>query len=99
MIGLRLPFNSKRYPCWRSQSTCRIGILKPVRVTTSSGAPEQGRPGDRARLRQVDLAKAYGWWDRAYAALAFRLHQLKAEAGRRQRIAAFAKMLKKGDTI
>lgn len=32
-------------------------------------------------------------------ALAFRLHQLKTEAGRRKRIAAFVEMLKKGETI
>lgn len=31
-------------------------------------------------------------------ALAFRLHQLKTEAGRKKRIAAFVEMLKKGET-
>ncbi len=32
-------------------------------------------------------------------ALAFRLHNLKTEAGRRKRIAAFVEMLKRGETI
>jgi uncharacterized protein YdeI (YjbR/CyaY-like superfamily) len=32
-------------------------------------------------------------------ALAFRVHQLKTEAGRRKRIAAFVEMLKRGETI
>jgi uncharacterized protein YdeI (YjbR/CyaY-like superfamily) len=32
-------------------------------------------------------------------ALAFRMHQLKTEAGRRKRIAAFVEMLRRGETI
>ncbi len=32
-------------------------------------------------------------------ALAFRLHAMKTEAGRRRRIAAFVDMLKRGETI
>ena len=84
-------------------------------------------------LKQVELAKADGRWDRAYAggkdmtlpddllaavaaepkakktlaklnaqnryALAFRLHNMKTEAGRKRKIAAFVEMLKKGETI
>jgi uncharacterized protein YdeI (YjbR/CyaY-like superfamily) len=84
-------------------------------------------------LKQVELAKADGRWDRAYAgskdmalpedllaavaaepkakktlaklnarnryALAFRLHNMKTEAGRKRKIASFVDMLKKGETI
>jgi uncharacterized protein YdeI (YjbR/CyaY-like superfamily) len=84
-------------------------------------------------LRQVELAKADGRWERAYAsgkdmvlpedllaaveaepearktlaklnaqnrfALAFRLHNMKTEAGRKRKIAAFVDMLKRGETI
>lgn len=84
-------------------------------------------------LRQVELAKADGRWDRAYAggkdmalpedllaaveaepkarttlarlnaqnryALAFRLHNMKTEAGRKRKIASFVQMLKRGETI
>ena len=32
-------------------------------------------------------------------ALAFRVHNLKTEAGRRKKIAAFVEMLKRGETI
>jgi uncharacterized protein YdeI (YjbR/CyaY-like superfamily) len=32
-------------------------------------------------------------------ALAFRLHNLKTEAGRKKKIAAFVQMLKRGETI
>lgn len=86
-----------------------------------------------AGLRQIELAKADGRWDAAYAsartmelpdellaaieaepaafemlqrltaqnrfALAFRVHNLKTEEGRRKRIAAFVEMLKRGETI
>ncbi len=84
-------------------------------------------------LKQVELAKADGRWDRAYAsgramalpedllaavatepkarktlaklnaqnrfALAFRLHNMKTEAGRKKKIATFVQMLKSGETI
>ena len=84
-------------------------------------------------LRQIELAKADGRWDAAYAsartmelpdellaaieaepaafemlqrltaqnrfALAFRVHNLKTEEGRRKRVAAFVEMLKRGETI
>jgi uncharacterized protein YdeI (YjbR/CyaY-like superfamily) len=110
----------------------RTSIWSQVNVANVARLVEEGRmqaPG----LRQVELAKADGRWDRAYGsgqamtlpddllaaveaepkakatlarlnaqnrfALAFRLHQLKTEAGRRKRIAAFVEMLKKGETI
>jgi len=84
-------------------------------------------------LKPVELAKADGRWDRAYAsgknmalpedlvaalkdepkarktleklnaqnrfALAFRLHNMKTEAGRKKKIASFVEMLKRGETI
>ena len=84
-------------------------------------------------LRQVELAKADGRWDRAYAsgkdmvlpedllaaleaepkakealaklnaqnryAIAFRLHNMKTEAGRKRKIASFVHMLKSGEMI
>ena len=84
-------------------------------------------------LKQVELAKADGRWDRAYGsgkamaipddllaalkaepkamkmlarlnaqnrfAIAFRLHNLKTEAGRKKKIAAYVEMLKNGETI
>jgi uncharacterized protein YdeI (YjbR/CyaY-like superfamily) len=84
-------------------------------------------------LRQVDLAKADGRWDRAYGAgkdmkiqpdfqaaidaeplakemlaklsaqnrfaLAFRVHNMKTDAGRKKKIDSFVEMLKRGETI
>jgi uncharacterized protein YdeI (YjbR/CyaY-like superfamily) len=93
---------------------------------------EEGRMTEHG-LKQVELAKADGRWDRAYAsgkemvlpadllaaveaepkakamlaklsaqnrfALAFRLHNMKTEAGRKRKIAAFVQMLKKGEAL
>ena len=84
-------------------------------------------------LKQVDLAKADGRWDRAYRsgkdmqlpadlmaaieaepkakkmfatlnaqnrfALAFRVHNMKTDAGRTRKIESFVAMLKRGETI
>lgn len=103
----------------------RINVANVARLVKEGRMTEHG-------LRQVELAKADGRWDRAYGgsaqmelpadllaaieaepkakkmlaklsaqnrfALAFRLHQLKTEAGRKKRIAAFVEMLKKGET-
>ena len=103
-----------------------------INVANVARLIEEGRMTKHG-LRQVELAKADGRWDRAYAsgqgmalpddlvaavsaepkakatlaklnaqnrfALAFRLHQLKTEAGRRRKIAAFVEMLKRGETI
>jgi uncharacterized protein YdeI (YjbR/CyaY-like superfamily) len=110
----------------------RKSIWSQVNVANVARLAREGRMTEHG-LRQVELAKADGRWDRAYAgrqgmalpedllaaveaepkakatlarlnaqnrfALAFRLHQLKTEAGRRKRIAAFVEMLKKGETI
>lgn len=107
-------------------------IWSQINVANVERLVKEGRMTEHG-LRQVELAKADGRWQRAYAnsegmvlpedllaavnaepkakamlaklsaqnrfALAFRLHQLKTEAGRRKRIAAFVEMLKKGETI
>jgi uncharacterized protein YdeI (YjbR/CyaY-like superfamily) len=107
-------------------------IWSQINVANVERLVREGRMREPG-LRQVELAKADGRWDRAYAsgqamalpddllaaiaveprakamlarlnaqnryALAFRLHQLKTEAGRRKRIAAYVEMLKKGETI
>ncbi|RYY73939.1 MAG: hypothetical protein EOO24_46245, partial [Comamonadaceae bacterium] len=109
----------------------RKSIWSRINVGNVARLAEEGRMTEHG-LRQVELAKADGRWDRAYAsgqamvlpddllaavaaepkaratlatlnaqnrfALAFRLHQLKTEAGRRKRIAAFVDMLKRGET-
>lgn len=106
-------------------------IWSRINVANVARLIEEGRMTEHG-LRQVELAKADGRWDRAYGgsaqmelpadllaaieaepkakkmlpklsaqnrfALAFRLHQLKTEAGRKKRIAAFVAMLKKGET-
>lgn len=107
-------------------------IWSQVNVANVARLVEEGRMTEHG-LRQVDLAKADGRWDRAYPsgqamvlpadllaavaaqpkamatlarlnaqnrfALAFRLHQLKTEAGRTKKIAAFVEMLARGETI
>jgi uncharacterized protein YdeI (YjbR/CyaY-like superfamily) len=107
-------------------------IWSQINVANVARLVEEGRMQEPG-LRQVELAKADGRWDRAYGtgqamalpddllaavnaepkaramlarlnaqnrfALAFRLHQLKTEAGRRKRIAAYVEMLRKGETI
>ena len=110
----------------------RTSVWSRINVANVARLIEEGRMQEPG-LRQVELAKADGRWDRAYGsgqamalpedllaavnaepkakamlarlnaqnrfALAFRLHQLKTEAGRRKRIAAYVEMLKKGETI
>jgi uncharacterized protein YdeI (YjbR/CyaY-like superfamily) len=49
------------------------------------------QPKAQATLARLSAQNRY--------ALAFRLHNLKTEAGRRKKIAAFVEMLKKGETI
>jgi uncharacterized protein YdeI (YjbR/CyaY-like superfamily) len=107
-------------------------IWSQINVTNVARLIEEGRMTEHG-LRQVELAKADGRWDRAYAsgkqmaipddllaalkaepkamkmlanlnaqnrfAIAFRLHNMKTEAGRKKKIAAFVEMLKKGETI
>ena len=110
----------------------RKSTWSQVNVANVARLIEEGRMTEHG-LREVELAKADGRWDRAYAsgqgmvlppdllaaveaepkaratllklnvqnrfALAFRLHQLKTEAGRARRIAVFVEMLKRGETI
>jgi uncharacterized protein YdeI (YjbR/CyaY-like superfamily) len=107
-------------------------IWSQVNVANVARLVEEGRMTGHG-LKQVDLAKADGRWDRAYAsgkemvipqdllaalkgqpkamkmlarlnaqnrfAIAFRLHNMKTEAGRKKKIAAFVEMLAKGETI
>jgi uncharacterized protein YdeI (YjbR/CyaY-like superfamily) len=107
-------------------------IWSQINVANVARLIEEGRMTEHG-LRQVELAKADGRWDRAYAsgkdmaipedlldalkaepkavkmlaklnaqnrfAIAFRLHNMKTEAGRKKKIAAFVDMLKKGETI
>lgn len=107
-------------------------IWSQVNVANVQRLIDEGRMTAHG-LKQVELAKADGRWDRAYPsgqamvipkdliaavkahpkakatlaklnaqnrfALAFRLHQLKTEAGRKRKIAAFVEMLEKGETI
>jgi uncharacterized protein YdeI (YjbR/CyaY-like superfamily) len=107
-------------------------IWSQINVANVQRLIEEGRMTEHG-LKQVELAKADGRWDRAYAsgkdmtlpedllaalksepkamktlarlnaqnryALAFRLHNMKTEAGRRKKIAAFVDMLKRGETI
>jgi uncharacterized protein YdeI (YjbR/CyaY-like superfamily) len=103
-----------------------------INVANVARLIEEGRMTEHG-LRQVELAKADGRWDRAYGsgkdmaipedllaalksqpramknlaklnaqnrfAIAFRLHNMKTEAGRKRKIASFVEMLKKGETI
>lgn len=48
-------------------------------------------PAAKATFARLDAQNRY--------ALAFRLHNLRTEAGRRRRIAAFVEMLKRGETV
>jgi uncharacterized protein YdeI (YjbR/CyaY-like superfamily) len=107
-------------------------IWSQVNVANVARLIEERRMTEHG-LKQVELAKADGRWDRAYAsgkamaipedllaalkgqpkamkmlaklnaqnrfAIAFRLHNMKTEAGRKKKIAAFVEMLKKGETI
>jgi uncharacterized protein YdeI (YjbR/CyaY-like superfamily) len=110
----------------------RKSIWSQVNVGNAERLIAEGRMTAHG-LRQVELARADGRWDRAYAsgkamvlpddllaavdaepkarqtlarlnaqnryALAFRLHQMKTEAGRQKKIATFVEMLKNGQTI
>lgn len=107
-------------------------IWSQINVANVARLIEEGRMTGHG-LKQVDLAKADGRWERAYGsgkdmaipedmlaalkaepkamkmldklnaqnrfAIAFRLHNMKTEAGRTKKIAAFVEMLKKGETI
>jgi uncharacterized protein YdeI (YjbR/CyaY-like superfamily) len=107
-------------------------IWSQINVANVARLIEEGRMTEHG-LAQVELAKADGRWNRAYAsgkamaipqdllealktepkalttlaklnaqnrfAIAFRLHNMKTEAGRKKKIAAFVQMLKDGKTI
>jgi uncharacterized protein YdeI (YjbR/CyaY-like superfamily) len=107
-------------------------IWSQVNVANVARLIDEGRMTPHG-LKQVELAKADGRWERAYAsgkdmklpedllaaveaepkakktlaklnaqnryALAFRLHNMKTEAGRKKKIATFVEMLKKGEMI
>jgi uncharacterized protein YdeI (YjbR/CyaY-like superfamily) len=107
-------------------------IWSRINVANVQRLVEEGRMTEHG-LKQVELAKADGRWERAYAggkdmtlpddllaalkaepkalktlarlnaqnryALAFRLHNMKTEAGRKKKVAAFVEMLSRGETI
>ncbi|CDX27207.1 conserved hypothetical protein [Mesorhizobium sp. ORS 3324] len=107
-------------------------IWSRINIDNVARLIEEGRMTKHG-LKQVEMAKADGRWDRAYAgskemtippdlqaaidaepkaremlaklsaqnrfALAFRVHNMKTEAGRRKKIESFVEMLKRGETI
>ena len=107
-------------------------IWSQINVANVARLIDEGRMTAHG-LKQVELAKADGRWERAYAgakdmalpddllaaleaepkakktldrlnaqnrfALAFRLHNMKTEAGRKKKIVSFVQMLKRGETI
>lgn len=83
--------------------------LRQVELAEADGRWERAYGGSRQMPLPADLLAAIEAEPRAKAtlarlnaqnrfALAFRLHQLKTEAGRQRRIAAFVEMLRKGET-
>jgi uncharacterized protein YdeI (YjbR/CyaY-like superfamily) len=128
--GIRKGFDERSY-LQRYTPRGAKSIWSRINVDNVARLVEEGRMTEHG-LRQVELAKADGRWDRAYGgskdmalppdllaaiaadrkakamlaklsaqnrfAMAFRLHQLKTEAGRAKRIAAFVEMLRKGET-
>jgi len=129
--GLRKAYDDKSY-LQRYTPRGPKSIWSQINVRNVARLIGEGRMTAHG-LKQVELAKADGRWDRAYAggkdmtlpddllaavaaepkakkmlaklnaqnryALAFRLHNMKTEAGRKRKIAAFVEMLKKGETI
>jgi uncharacterized protein YdeI (YjbR/CyaY-like superfamily) len=84
--------------------------LAHVEAAKADGRWDRAYPGVREMTIPDDLRSAIDAEPSAAAtlarltaqnryALAFRLHNLKTEAGRRKRIAAFVEMLKRGETI
>ena len=129
--ALRKAYDEKSYlqrytPRGKKSTWSRINVANVARLIEEGRMTEHG-------LKQVELAKADGRWDRAYGsgkemampedflaalksepkarklltrlsaqnrfAIAFRLHNMKTEAGRKKKIAAFVEILKKGETI
>lgn len=129
--AVRKAYDDKSY-LQRYTPRGKKSIWSQVNVANVARLIEEGRMTEHG-LKQVELAKADGRWDRAYGsgkdmaipedmlaaletepkamkmldklnaqnrfAIAFRLHNMKTEAGRQKKIAAFVEMLKKGETI
>lgn len=129
--AVRKAYDDKSY-LQRYTPRSKTSIWSQVNVANVARLVEEGRMTAHG-LKQVELAKADGRWDRAYGngqamaipadlvaalkghakglktlaglsaqnrfAIAFRLHNLKTEAGRQRKLAAFVQMLKDGETI
>ena len=129
--GIRKAFDENSY-LQRYTPRGAKSIWSKINVDNVARLIQEGRMTEHG-LRQVELAKADGRWERAYGgskemelppdllaaieadrkakamlgklsaqnrfAMAFRLHQLKTEAGRQKKIAAFVEMLRKGETL
>lgn len=67
------------------------GGAKEMTIPDDLQAAIDAEPKARAMLERLSAQNRF--------AMAFRLHQLKTEAGRKKRIAAFVEMLKRGETI
>ena len=70
---------------------CAYDSAKTMRIPDDLQAAIDAEPEARATLAKLSAQNRY--------ALAFRVHNLKTEAGRRKKIAAFVEMLKRGETI
>ena len=129
--AIRKAYDDKSY-LQRYTTRGKKSTWSQINVGNVARLIEEGRMTAHG-LEQVELAKADGRWDRAYAsgkamvlpedllaaleaepkamktlaklsaqnrfALAFRLHNMKTEAGRKKKIASFVQMLKRGETI
>jgi uncharacterized protein YdeI (YjbR/CyaY-like superfamily) len=67
------------------------GNSKEMTIPPDLQAAIDAEPAAKAMLASLSAQNRF--------ALAFRLHNMKTEAGRRKRIAAFVEMLKRGETI
>ena len=67
------------------------GSGKDMKIPDDLQAAIDAEPKARAMLDRLSAQNRF--------ALAFRVHQLKTEAGRQRKIAAFVEMLKRGETI
>lgn len=85
--GLRQVELAKADGRWKSAYAGSQGMALPDDLL----AAIEAEPKAKATLARLNAQNRFS--------LAFRLHQLKTEAGRRKRIAAFVEMLKKGETI
>jgi uncharacterized protein YdeI (YjbR/CyaY-like superfamily) len=67
------------------------GSGKDMAIPADLQAAIDAEPKARAMLAKLSAQNRFS--------LAFRVHNMKTEAGRKKRIAAFVEMLKKGETI